>query len=184
MRKQIRSGLLFTILVGFATGCAYLNANYAAVVPGQYYRSGQMHETAFRKRVESEGIQTVISLRKPAPSEAWYENEQSAAADLGVAYHTLGWDKDRLPTPAELETFIHLAEESPKPVLVHCQGGVHRVSVASAIVQLLEDESLETAREQLILGFGRPIIWKLLDLYEGSQKPFAEWAIACDQAAC
>ena len=177
MRKQIRSGLLFTFLSVFATGCAYLNANYDAVVPGEFYRSGQMHEDAFRRRVEEFDVQTVISLRSPAPGKSWYRDETAIANELGVAHYSLGWSKDRLPTPDELRRYVELVETSSKPILVHCAGGVHRSSVASAVYLLMRNEDMEAARMQLITGFAGAAIGRLLELYDGSEKPFGRWAL-------
>jgi protein tyrosine/serine phosphatase len=177
IRKHVRSAILFTILVTFASGCAFLNGNYQAVKQGEFYRSGQLNESAFRRRLAENGARTVVCLRGPAPGEAWFDDERATALDSGADYVVLGWHRDRLLTPEQLTTFIQLVRDSEKPIWVHCQGGVHRASMASAIFRLLEGEPPNAARKELILGFGHPTIGKILELYEDGDKPFDQWAV-------
>jgi protein tyrosine phosphatase (PTP) superfamily phosphohydrolase (DUF442 family) len=175
MRKRLTHGLLFTILAAVASGCGYLRANYRPVEPNQFYRSGQMHPEAFERKAENDGIQTVILLRGESPGERWYDDETAIAAALGLEFHSLGWSKNRLPTPEEMQRFIRLVDESPPPVLVHCHGGVHRASAASAIYVLLEGGTVEDARAELARGFRDAPIGDFLDWYDGSEKPFRAW---------
>ena len=166
--------LVFAALPGL--GCAVLNHNLRAVEPGAFYRSGQMPAGTLARTLRRHGIRTVISLRGAAPGEDWFRDEQAACAAQGVAHHSLGWSKNALPDPESLHVFMDLCRESEAPVLVHCQGGVHRSGVASAIFVLLHDGSISDAREELGLFFGGAPIGRLLDLYEGSGLTFADWA--------
>lgn len=175
MIERGRIGLLFTFLAVVANGCAFLNANYAAVEPQRFYRSGQMHPEAFERALDETGAKTVICLRGASPGEGWYEYESALTAERGVGYTVLGWSKDRLLTPDELNEFIRLVDESPGPILVHCQGGVHRASAASAIFVLLEGGTVKDARAQLHKGFKGAAVGGFLDAYAKSKKSFRAW---------
>ncbi len=174
--KQITIPILFLVLAYAAQGCTYLNANFRAVDDGRLYRSGQMHADALERRIEDHDIQTVISLRSASPDEAWYHDELAVCDALGVAHYSLGWSKNRLPTPESLQEFIRLLEESNGAVLAHCQGGVHRTSIAAAVYVLLRGGGIADARAQLAPGFDNAPIGRLLELYAGSEEPFADWA--------
>ncbi len=59
--------------------------------------------------------------------------------------------------------------------MVHCQGGVHRSAVASAVFLLGEDAPLEVARSQLGRFFRDAPIGELLELYQPAERPFRDW---------
>lgn len=103
-------------------GCSYLNANFHAVDDGRLYGSGQMHADALERGLQEHDVQSVISLRSARPEETWYHDELAVCDALGVAYYSLGWSKNRLPTPESLKEFIHLLEESDGPLLATLPG--------------------------------------------------------------
>ena len=158
-------------------GCAYLNGNFRAVEEGRLYRSGQLNPAALERRIEEHSIREVVSLRNPDPGEWWYVMEIRVCEDLGVTRYDIPWSMRRLPEPQSLERLIGIFMRAAGPQLVHCQGGVHRSAVASAIYLLLHGASLEQARGQLGLFFNDAPIGQLLDLYEGSEKPFRQWVV-------
>lgn len=174
--KQTTVPILFLALACAMPGCTFLNANFRAVEDGRLYRSGQMHAAALERRIEENDIQTVISLRSASPDEAWYHDELAVCDALEVAHYSLGWSKNRLPTPEALQKFIGLVEEGNGAVIVHCQGGVHRTSVAAAVYVLLRGGGMAAAQAQIAPGFDDAPIGRLLDLFAGSEEPFGEWA--------
>lgn len=163
------------ILTAFAPGCAYLNGNFRAVDEGRLYRSGQLHAEALERRMEQHDIAAVISLRSPSPDEAWYHEEVAVCDALGVPHYSLGWSMGHLPAPESLQRYVDLLREADGPVLVHCQGGVHRSSIASAVYVLMQTDDVEAARAQLAKGFDDAPIGRLLDLYAAHQEPFDGW---------
>ena len=181
VRRATSTGLvrpwcvLALIVLGGGPGCVVFNHNMRAVESGAFYRSGQMPAGALGRTLRRHGIRTVISLRGAAPEEKWFREEHAACAEQGVAHHSLGWSKNDPPEPKSLRLFIDLCRESEGPILVHCQGGVHRSGVASAVYVLLHDGSMTEARQQLGLFFNDAPIGRLLDLYEGSDLTFTEW---------
>ena len=124
-------------------------------------------------------VRTVINLRGPAPNEAWYRGEVATCQALGVTHHDLAWMMSALPPPDSLAQFVAWCEHAEKPILVHCQGGVHRSGVGAAVYLLMTGATVEEARTQFGLFFNNAPIGKLLDLYEtdehGAGLPFAEW---------
>lgn len=156
-------------------GCTVLHGNFRPVQEDALYRSGQLHAQGLQRRLEKHTIQTVVSLRTPDEDESWYWEEKAVCSALDVEHYSIPWSKDSLPTPESLAKLVSLFTTSPKPILVHCQGGVHRSAVASAVFVLLEGGTADQARGQLGRFFNDAAIGRLLDLYEGSTKTFARW---------
>lgn len=162
-------------LASVLIGCALVNDNFRVVEEGKLYRSGQMSSDRLATVIEEYDIQTVVSLRGAAPDEVWHQAEKEVCRNAGVQHLDFGWSKERLPDPETLSTYVNLLQDDRAPVLVHCQGGTHRSSVASAVYVLLQGGSTDDAREQLIVFFNDAPIGELLDLYEGSSLSFDEW---------
>lgn len=120
-------------------------------------------------------IKTVVNLRGENPDESWYSCEVAVCEQNDVAHHDLSWTMRRIPTPESLLQLIDWINSEPRPILVHCQAGVHRAAVASAVYRLLRGDSVEEAREEFGIFFMDAPIGALLDLYDES-KPFEKWA--------
>jgi protein tyrosine phosphatase (PTP) superfamily phosphohydrolase (DUF442 family) len=129
--------------------------NFHEVLPGQLYRSGQLSASHLRAHMERNGLRTVINLRGPNPSEAWYCEEIAAARGGGMVHIDLPIDS-LFPTKDELRDLAHALETCPKPVLIHCQSGIDRTGIASALACLLLDDasSPERALDQLAWQYG------------------------------
>ena len=166
---RARHIVAFTLLLCLAAGCV------RTVERGRFYRSGQMQPAMLAHAIDSRGIRTVINLRGSSPDETWYVREVETCARMGVTHHDLDWTKRRIPEPESLARFVELVETSDPPMLIHCQGGVHRSGVASAMYLLVRGRSVEEARKQLGLFFNDAPIGAVLDMFEGSPLPFAEW---------
>lgn len=157
--------------------CAHLNGNFQTVEPGRMYRSGQLHADAFARRMDEFGIRTVITLRAADPNAKWYHAEVAACDARGADFHALGWSMEQLPEPPSLVRYLDLLETAQGPVLVHCQGGVHRAAIASAAYVLHRGGTIADARAQIGPGFRDAPIGRLLNLYEASDGvPFGVWA--------
>ncbi len=172
--RTILSGSIVLLAVS-AQSCSILRSNLQVVEPGQFYRSGQMTGIELDAVTDWYGIKTVINLRGESPSEAWYRSEIAACERNGVGHHDLSWTMQHIPTPESLVELIDWIESEPRPILVHCQAGVHRAAVASAVYRLLRGDSVDDAREEFGIFFLDAPIGELLDLYDES-KPFEQWA--------
>lgn len=170
MLRNITKTLVILAALASA-GCAH----FRTVEEGEFFRSGQMGAMRLERTLQEHTIHTVISLRSPNPQESWYSKERALCKSAGVAHHDLPWSKDALPTPESLSELIELYRESEGPLLVHCQGGVHRSAVAAACYLLLRGESLDQARKQLGAFFNDAPIGELFDLYKRSDAPFEAW---------
>ncbi|MFO7975392.1 MAG: protein-tyrosine phosphatase family protein [Candidatus Hydrogenedentota bacterium] len=166
LRYPVLLLVVFTTL--FSTGCARLGANLQEVDPNAYYRSGQMNAVVLSVTLEWYDIKTVVNLRGESPDDFWYRNETAVCAKQGVEHHDLDWTMRRPPEPESLQTFISIVSEAEQPMLVHCQGGVHRAAVAAACYRLLQGDSIEEAREEFGILFCDAPIGQVFDLYEQS----------------
>lgn len=178
MFNRLQFALLLTLVLPFS-GCGHLRGNFQVVDEGALYRSGQLKSSGLERRIEAHDIQTVISLRNPKPDERWYIQETELCDRLGVKHVDIPWSKEKLPAPEALERFYSALSTSTGPVLIHCQGGVHRSAIGSALYLIGQGESVETARGQLGFFFWHAPIGGLLDLYE--QHPaddLGEWLVA------
>lgn len=79
--------------------------NVHVVVPGEVYRSGQMRSGEMISLVQAYGIKSVL-------------NRMSAKSGLSTK---------------EIDVLIAIMKRSPKPLLVHCQGGADRTGLAAAL---------------------------------------------------
>ncbi len=171
--KMIRVTLAALLLVG--TGCALVNDNLRKVERGELWRSAQMSPGRLEYAVTRHGIKTVINLRGVNAEEPWYRDEVAACERLGVTHHDLPLTMKQIPEPESLQQLVEWFETADKPILVHCQAGIHRAGVASASYKLFKGADVNEARKQFGICFHHAPIGELLDLYEGSDKPFAEW---------
>lgn len=174
-RRAVFFWLVPLALFAAATGCAHLKGNLQTVEPGAYYRSGQMDPTTLDITIRRHGIKTVVNLRGESPHKSWYRDERTLCSSLGVAHHDLDWTMSRPPDPESLQAFASLVRAAEKPLLVHCQGGVHRAAIAAACYRLLQGEAVEDARDELGFFFNGAPIGQLLDLYQYSTDPFERW---------
>jgi protein tyrosine phosphatase (PTP) superfamily phosphohydrolase (DUF442 family) len=147
------------VVASFVTVAAYYiwNAldNFHAVIPGQLYRSGQMSAAHLQAHVEKSGIRTIVNLRGANPGEAWYQDEIESAQGGGQVHIDLPIDSV-WPTKNELRELMQTLETCPKPVLLHCQSGIDRTGIASALACLLlnDDCTPELALGQLTWQYG------------------------------
>lgn len=169
VRRNVQPILLLVLLTALSSGCARLGANLREVDPGAYYRSGQMNRAVLNVTIDVYNIKTVVNLRGESPEERWYRGETTVCAKQGVGHYDLDWTMRRPPEPESLQAFVTIVTGAEQPMLVHCQGGVHRAAVAAACYRLMQGDSVEEARQEFGLLFNDAPIGQLLELYEDSQ---------------
>jgi protein tyrosine phosphatase (PTP) superfamily phosphohydrolase (DUF442 family) len=128
----------------------FFEHRFATVSPGQFYRSAQMPPERLVEKVEEHGIRAVIDLRTYGVDEA----ERDALAALGVKYFYL--PSYQRPVPGTVDAFLELAAQSEnRPLLVHCEHGVGRAVLFSALYRIeFEGWSNERARSSAYWGSG------------------------------
>jgi protein tyrosine phosphatase (PTP) superfamily phosphohydrolase (DUF442 family) len=166
--------------------------NVHPVVPDQIYRAAQPHDATLQALVRSRGIRSVINLRGCCPHLDWYRKESLATASLDLDQIDIAMSAARLPSAESIRQLIEALQRAPRPVLVHCQRGVDRTGLASAVALLLYTSTpLEQARRQMSLEMGHvPLgrtrfIGRFFDYYAGwlaegnrqhSPEVFYHWA--------
>lgn len=159
------------------TGCAAVDGNFKTVEKNQLYRSGQLTGDLLQRRIQMHDIKTVISMRSESPDERWYQNEIAVCEANDVTHISMDWTKTRIPEPESLKKLLAALDELPKPILVHCQGGVHRSAIASAVYHLNQGTDLDTAREEIGIFFWKAPIGDFLDLVPPGETNFGQWVI-------
>lgn len=86
---------------------------------------------------EGYNIKTVINLRGYDPDEDWCAEEKKAVVLIGAKWIQFPVSGRRAPTPYEVEMLSNILEDRNNwPILVHCQGGVHRTGWVVAFYRI------------------------------------------------
>lgn len=152
MRAVLGLGLVLgTVAVALFTpaGLArmFLEQNFQTVVPG-VHRSAQPSREDLERWSDQYGIQSILNLRRTRDGVAWWEAERAFAQERGIRHQTVRLNADRLPPPEKLAALIKILDDAPRPLLVHCEGGIERSGLAGAVAVLLDGGSPALAREQ------------------------------------
>ncbi len=148
------------------------------VTDGKFYRCGQLSETGFRDATQRYRIKTVINLQEDVrdpliPAQTFGKpavRESEVLARLGVESVSLDGgvlEDDPKPgqRPAVIDDFLELVDGIrdkywtkgiPHAVMIHCQAGLHRTGLFTAIYRLeYENRTLPEVIEELKAnGFG------------------------------
>lgn len=83
------------------------------------------------------GVGTVLDLRGEKPGADWYEEEKCGVEAIGARWVHIDISGRLTPSPLEVEQFLQLMEDpSGWPVLMHCEGGVHRTGVMTGLYRM------------------------------------------------
>jgi protein tyrosine/serine phosphatase len=152
--SQAIIGLVFVL--AFSAGpYFYFRADYAhhkrlrEVVPGRFYRSGQLTEAGFADAVDQLGIRTVINVQDDVPDPDVLHSyldrrtlkESEVCRRLGIRYINLAPDlvsrRIAQPRPQAIDQFLDLMDDERNyPVLLHCKAGLHRTGVLAAVYRM------------------------------------------------
>jgi protein tyrosine phosphatase (PTP) superfamily phosphohydrolase (DUF442 family) len=169
--------------------------NFRTVIPGLIYRSGQLSDSTLRARISACHLRSVINLRGKNADARWWRHEAKICAARGVHHYDFSTDSICPPNPDELAELIPLLTSCEKPVLIHCQSGIDRTGVVSAICLFLfkPETTPASAQAQLGLSYGHLWwrdstkhhraffalyeIWLERNAYQSSADRFSEWAL-------
>jgi len=128
------------------------------VVPGVLYRSGQLSRSGLEEAIQRYGIRTVINLRDEEPDPKLDGIRQSRLCqELGAKYIHIQVDMPRLEllqkgeTPQAMAKFLRIMRDPRNhPVLLHCQAGLHRTGVLTAVYRMeLQGWTVSEAKHEL-----------------------------------
>ncbi len=135
-------------------GVAEVFDNFYVLEEGQFYRSQQLSEKDLDKYVKRFGIKTVINLRGDDDAD-WWKKEKAVAEQNGALFFSLGMSAIYLTSKNDLIKLLTIYQEAPRPILVHCIGGMDRTGEASALWVLDQQKKDKTeALKQLSIKYG------------------------------
>lgn len=114
-------------------------------------RSPQPDADDLAELAAREGVRTVVNLRGAAPGEAWFEEERRGVEAIGARWVQHETSGRAAPGPRWVETTLALlSDEAAWPILVHCEGGVHRTGLVVALYRMaIQGWSAARAIEEL-----------------------------------
>ena len=127
--------------------------NFYEVLPGQVYRSRQLSKQELIDVTHRYHIKSIINLRGAHPGLVWYQEEMAAANDEHIMHYDIALKSKTLPNPATLKDLTHLIASAPRPLLIHCQSGVDRTGLASAIALILANSSMDDVAKQVSIRY-------------------------------
>jgi undecaprenyl-diphosphatase len=147
------------------------NENFHTVIPGEVYRSAQPSPASLDRRIKKLGLRSIINLRTEENKAPWLEAESKVAETHGVNLYLVRLSVF-MPPRATFRQLIHLLDTTRRPLLLHCEAGVDRSGIASAVAVLLAGGDVAEARKQFGLSYGfvpwlgSPDLPQVLDHYE------------------
>lgn len=141
--------------VGFYLVGIQLTGNFAAVLPGEVYRSNQPTAAAIASYAGRYGIRTIINLRGRHEKEAWYEAEVATTKRLGIGLIDFPMVADQRLDAEGAAKLVAILKDAPRPILIHCRSGADRTGLASVIyLAKVAKVDEETAERQLSVRYG------------------------------
>jgi protein tyrosine/serine phosphatase len=109
-----------------------IQKNFATVVPGKIYRSGQPSEAQLEEWIQEYGLKGILCLRFVVPPY-----EKKLAAHYGIKLYHIPFSAKKGLGEALWKTIRSiLTDESNLPILVHCQGGGDRSGIVTALYRV------------------------------------------------
>lgn len=162
VRRLWFPALILLIVIGISIalyGGWVATGRKAEVDEGRVYRCAALPAGRLQDYLRAHGIRTVIDLRKSEDAKGGVltEREAKTCEAVGAAYVNL--PADQVPSDEVVARFLQIMDD-PKsyPVLVHCEHGVGRTGVMTAIYRMeFHDWSKERAihEARLFSGFTR-----------------------------
>jgi protein tyrosine/serine phosphatase len=150
----------FLTLVLVYAGGNFFNDNFHAVIPGILYRSAEPSGNDINHYAKRYGIRTIINLRGANPGSDWYDKEIEQSSAYGIKHIDFRMSAKRNLTIDQAHMLINIMRDAPKPLLVHCNAGANRSSLASALyIAAVSKGGEEAAESQLKIIYGNLPHW-------------------------
>jgi protein tyrosine/serine phosphatase len=133
--RQLLLGILIALT---SSGCGVTEVlEFDASGRAILIRSPQPDERDLADLKATYGLKTVLNLRGESPGERWFEEEREGVRAIDAEWRHLAVSGSQPPRREELSAFFDLVEDPTKwPILIHCQGGVHRTGAYSALYRM------------------------------------------------
>lgn len=124
--------------------------NFATVIPGELYRSGELVPSTTREVVERYDIKTIVDLGAHEPDTPEERLAQRTAEALGVTRYVFNLEGDATGDPDDYLNALRLITDPElAPVLVHCAAGSERTGACIAFYRhIFEDVAIDEAYEE------------------------------------
>lgn len=133
--------VLFLVLAAwpsYQVGLFVLGGNFREVVPDRIYRSGQPQPGQLKAWIHRYNLKTVVNLRGPQSPNA--ADEEAVAAATGAKLIHVELSATRPMTRDGLVTVLEVLDTAEQPLLLHCESGIERSGLASALAAWLIGE--------------------------------------------
>jgi protein tyrosine/serine phosphatase len=144
----------FLLLTGLVFLIFHYDDNFHVVIASQVYRSAELNHDELIEKIEKYHIQSVINLRGENESDDWYVTESATLNTMHTPLYNVRLSSYELPSKELLLQLIQTIESAPKPTLIHCASGADRTGLASAIVILLANGTIDEAEKQVSWRYG------------------------------
>lgn len=136
-----------------------IQKNFDVVVPGKLYRSGQPSASQLENWIKRYNLKSILSLRHSMP-----EYEKEIANRYGVKIYRIIFSAKQGLTEQQWKSAEKiLTDESNQPLLIHCQSGVDRTGLVSALYRVEEQNwPLNKALGEMILQYYIPFQYPVL----------------------
>lgn len=138
----------------------FVPRHFGVVEQGRIYRSGQISSSLIKETLVRYKIGMIVSLSADHVTNVDKTTEKQIAAELGIermVFPLSGNGTGDINNYAKAITAIYQAQKEQKPVLVHCDAGVHRTSGVIAAYQLLVEkkDASSVVREMMRYGWNQ-----------------------------
>ncbi len=134
---------------------SYFSKKIYSVVEDRVYRSGQLSGNTLEKFIKDKGIKTIVNLRGDSKDAQWYISESELAKKYNVQLYDIRLSPHDLPKYKKLVNILDIIHTSGKPILIHCNKGVDRTGMVSALALAVEqDPPLSELKKQFSLRYG------------------------------
>jgi protein tyrosine/serine phosphatase len=118
-------------------------------------RSAQPSAAEISRYQAEFGIRTIVNLRGAGRGRPWYDQEVSAAKQLGIAHIDFRMSASSDFSQERAAELVQILKAANKPILIHCRNGADRTSLAAALyIAGIAHGGEEAAEEQISIRFG------------------------------
>ncbi len=156
LKKTIKI-VIFLLLFYIGYGLIYGNFHK---LDKNAYRSAQLFSFNMPFYLKEYKIKTVLNLRGEQRSKSWYKNEKKITNELNITLVTYKMSSRKYLDFNKTSRLVEILKKVRKPILIHCEGGADRTSLASALYRYaILKHSKEEAMEELSFIYGHiPLI--------------------------